>query len=350
MIKRILDHRAAGVNASSLMAGLLDRVVGQDPVIQKIVGVYRRFTAGMGDPTRPAGSILMLGPTGTGKTRTVEAMAEHLYGNARAVIKVDCGEFQRDHEIAKLIGSPPGYTGHRETQPMLNQEVLNQHFTDSVKMALVLFDELDKASDALWNLLLGILDKATLTLGDNRRVDFSQAMVFCTCNTGSREIADSLVPSMGFSVQPSLDSARLRQKIAKIGTAAARRRFTPEFLGRFDEILSFVPLGEKEVARILDIELEHVARRFASISGGAVVQICKAAKQVLLKEGTADPRSGARAIKRVIERRVADSLGNLIASGSCGANSKIGIDVSPAGDDLVFYALERSAVAAAARA
>src|SRR5438046_5195245 len=132
--------------------------------------------------------------------RIVEAAAEILFGEARAVIKIDCAEFQHSHEIAKLIGSPPGYLGHRETHPLLSQEALNQHHTEKVKLSLVLFDEIEKASDALWNLLLGILDKATLTLGDNRKVNFSAAMVFLTSNLGATEMSSLVSPRLCFHV------------------------------------------------------------------------------------------------------------------------------------------------------
>src|SRR6516225_9551494 len=186
--KERLDPTRIGNGAAELEAGLKRRVVGQDDAIRQIVGIYQTFMAGMRTPGRPVGSLLFLGPTGSGKTRTVEALAECLMGNPRAVLKIDCAEFQHSHEIAKLIGSPPGYLGHRETHPLLSQEALNQWHTDKPKLSFVLFDEIEKASDALWNLLLGVLDKAVLTLGDNRRVDFSRAMIFMTSNLGASEM------------------------------------------------------------------------------------------------------------------------------------------------------------------
>src|SRR6202034_4284986 len=170
--------------------------------------------------------------TGSGKTRIVEATAEALVRNPRAVIKIDCAEFQHSHEIAKLIGSPPGYLGHRETHPLLSQEVLNQYQTETVKVSFVLFDEIEKASDALWNLLLGILDKATLTLGDNRIVDFSKAMIFMTSNIGASEMSSLVSLKLGFGATPLYDSnyaPALTAKLARAGVEAARRRFTPEF-------------------------------------------------------------------------------------------------------------------------
>ncbi len=167
-----LDPTKTGRDAEILEGNLHKLIVGQDEAIEQIVNIYQMYLTGMTAPARPIGNFLFLGPTGSGKTRIVEATSECLVKNPRAVIKIDCGEFQHSHEIAKLIGSPPGYLGHRETHPLLSQEVLNQYHTERVKLSFVLFDEIEKASDALWNLLLGILDKATLTLGDNRRVDF----------------------------------------------------------------------------------------------------------------------------------------------------------------------------------
>jgi len=164
-----LDPSRRSSDAQSFEAALRRKIVGQDQAVEKVVEIYQMFLAGLNAPGRPVGNLLFLGPTGSGKTRVVESMAEALFGDPRAVIKIDCAEFQHSHEIAKLIGSPPGYLGHRETHPLLTQEALNQWHTDRLKLTLLLFDEIEKASDALWQLLLGILDKATLTLGDNRR-------------------------------------------------------------------------------------------------------------------------------------------------------------------------------------
>src|SRR5579862_4477228 len=187
-LNKQLDPTQTGFEAEKLESDLRKRIVGQDEAVQQIINIYQTNLSGMSSPGRPIGNFLFLGPTGSGKTRLVEATAESLLGDNRAVIKIDCAEFQHSHEIAKLIGSPPGYLGHRETHPLLSQEVLNQYHTEKMKLSFVLFDEIEKASDALWNLLLGILDKATLTLGDNRRVDFSRAMIFMTSNLGAGEM------------------------------------------------------------------------------------------------------------------------------------------------------------------
>src|SRR6202165_5220469 len=195
----LLDPTKTGKPAEDLENRLSHFVVGQDEAIHQIVRAYQTHVAGLSPVGRPIGNFLFLGPTGSGKTRIVEATAESLLRDSRAVIKIDCAEFQHSHEIAQLIGSPPGYLGHRETHALLSQEALNQHHTNTVKLSFVLFDEIEKASDALWNLLLGILDKATLTLGDNRKVDFSRALIFMTSNLGATEMSSLLNPKLGFN-------------------------------------------------------------------------------------------------------------------------------------------------------
>src|SRR5271168_2317844 len=184
----VLDPTRRSNDARDFEAALRRRIVGQDAAIEKVAEIYQMFLAGLNAPGRPVGNLLFLGPTGTGKTRVVEAMAEVLFGDSRACIKIDCAEFQHSHEIAKLIGSPPGYLGHRETHPMLTQEALNQWHTEKLHLSILLFDEIEKSSDALWQLLLGILDKATLTLGDNRRVDLSQCIIILTSNLGASDM------------------------------------------------------------------------------------------------------------------------------------------------------------------
>src|SRR5580704_12380754 len=181
----LLNPDKTGRQAENLESSLRHLIVGQDEAIHQIVRAYQTHLAGLSPVGRPVGNFLFLGPTGSGKTRVVEATAESLLNNPRAVVKIDCAEFQHSHEIAKLIGSPPGYLGHRETHALLSQEVLDQHHTDKFRLSFVLFDEIEKASDSLWNLLLGILDKGVLTLGDNRKVDFSSTMIFLTSNLGA---------------------------------------------------------------------------------------------------------------------------------------------------------------------
>src|SRR6202166_3889917 len=195
----LLDPTQNGRPAEHLENKLGHLIVGQEEAIHQIVRAYQTHVAGLSPVGRTIGNFLFLGPTGSGKTRIVEATAESLLENSRALIKIDCAEFQHSHEIAKLIGSPPGYLGHRETHAILSQEALNQYHHEGMKVSFVLFDEIEKASDALWNLLLGILDKGTLTLGDNRKVDFSQALIFMTSNLGATEMNSIMHPNLGFA-------------------------------------------------------------------------------------------------------------------------------------------------------
>src|SRR6202011_3109940 len=231
----LLDPNKTGKQAEDLENQLHHFIVGQEEAIHQIVRAYQTHVAGLSPAGRPIANFLFLGPTGSGKTRIVEATAESLLKNPRAVIKIDCAEFQHSHEISKLIGSPPGYLGHRETHALLSQEALNQHHTDAVQISFVLFDEIEKASDALWNLLLGILDKGVLTLGDNRRVDFSSAMIFMTSNLGASEMCSLSSPRLGFHSPTPEDAGfndQLGARMSRVGVAAARRKFTPEFINR----------------------------------------------------------------------------------------------------------------------
>src|ERR671924_821908 len=216
-----LDPNRRSSDAGEFDNALRRKIVGQDQAVEKVVEIYQMFLAGLNPPGRPVGNLLFLGPTGSGKTRVVEAMAEALFGDSRACIKIDCAEFQHSHEIAKLIGSPPGYLGHRETHPLLTQEALNQWHTEKLKLSLLLFDEIEKASDALWQLLLGILDKATLTLGDNRRVDFSQAIIFMTSNLGACEMSELINGGLGFAQKPTAIDVGFDEKINRTAVEAA---------------------------------------------------------------------------------------------------------------------------------
>src|ERR1700693_2406600 len=339
MIKQ-LDPEHTGFDAEKLESDLRKRIVGQDEAIQQIINIYQTNLAGMSCPNRPIGNFLFLGPTGSGKTRMVEASAESLVGDSRAMIKIDCAEFQHSHEIAKLIGSPPGYLGHRETHALLSQEALNQYHTEKVKLSFVLFDEIEKASDSLWNLLLGILDKATLTLGDNRKVDFSAAMVFLTSNLGAAEMSSLVSPRLGFHA-PSVDdtgsSVKLGARISIAGIAAARRKFTPEFINRLDNIVVFKSLGREELRRIVDIELEMVQQRIqvAAANKGFRVNVADTAKEFLLVEGI-DSRYGARHLKRAIERLLVQPLSNLMASGQIHRGDCIGVSHDTGSAALMF--------------
>jgi ATP-dependent Clp protease ATP-binding subunit ClpA len=344
-LNRKLDPEQTGPLAGKLDADLRKRVIGQDEAIQQIIHIYQTYLAGMSVQGRPIGNLLFLGPTGSGKTRLVEATAESLLGDARAVIKIDCAEFQHSHEIAKLIGSPPGYLGHRETHPLLSQEVLDQFHTDRLKLSFVLFDEIEKASDALWNLLLGILDKATLTLGDNRRVDFSRALIFMTSNLGAAEMNSILRPSLGFAAgeQERMQAAGIADdalcgKVTQAGLEAARRKFTPEFMNRIDKTVVFHPLCAEDLRKILNIELNMVQQRVFSTSNVApfVFSLTEAAKDYLLLEGT-DMKYGARHLKRAVDRILVHPLSNLMATGQVRGGDLVRVEYDSALGGLTFF-------------
>ncbi len=337
----LLDPTKTGTQAEELQNKLRHLVVGQEEAIHQIVKAYQTHLAGLSPAGRPIGNFLFLGPTGSGKTRIVEATAESLLNNPRSVIKIDCAEFQHSHEIAKLIGSPPGYLGHRETHALLSQEVLNQHHTEKVKISFVLFDEIEKASDALWNLLLGILDKATLTLGDNRKVDFSSTMVFMTSNLGATEMSSLVSPRLGFQAPAPEDAScdtRLSSRISRTGVEAARRKFTPEFINRLDKIVVFKPLGSEQLRRIVDIELEMVEQRIQTATAGKpfLVNVTNSAREFLLVEGT-DFRYGARPLKRAIERLLVQPLSNLIATGQVRRGDRIRVTHNHDAQFLMFF-------------
>src|SRR5215471_14239102 len=344
-LNKLLNTALTGCEAEELESDLRKRIVCQEEAVSQIINVYQTHLAGMSSPGRPIGNLLFLGPTGSGKTRLVEATAESLVGDARAVIKIDCAEFQHSHEIAKLIGSPPGYLGHRETHPLLSQEVLNQYHTEKVRLSFVLFDEIEKASDALWNLLLGILDKATLTLGDNRRVDFSRALIFMTSNLGAAEMNSILRPNLGFAAgederksAAGIVDEKLTTKVARAGVEAARRKFTPEFMNRIDKVVVFHPLGEPELRKILNIELNLVQQRIFRGANAApfVFTVTDEAKDFLLKEGT-DMKYGARHLKRAVDRTLVHPMSNLIATGQVRGGDLLRIDFDMETSGLTFF-------------
>lgn len=323
-----LDPTRRGSEADEFERNLRRKIVGQDDAIQKMTEIYQMFLAGLNPPGRPIGNLLFLGPTGTGKTRVVEAMAECLFGDPHACIKIDCAEFQHSHEIAKLIGSPPGYLGHRETHPLLTQEALNQWHTEKLRLSLLLFDEIEKASDSLWQLLLGILDKATLTLGDNRRVDLSQCVIVMTSNLGAGEMSDMITGGLGFGQKPTQVDAKLDEKITRTATEAARRKFSPEFMNRIDKVVVFKTLKSDHLEQILEIELGMVQQRILQATGNAqfVFSCTPKVKKFLLQEGT-DSKYGARHLKRAIEKNVVFPLANLVATGQLKLGDFVRIDL-----------------------
>ena len=321
---------------------LSSKIIGQNRAIRNIVNTYKVCLAGLTAPGKPINNLLFLGPTGSGKTKTVEATAEILFSNPNAFIKIDCAEFQHSHEIPKLIGSPPGYLGHRETPPLLTQERIDQFHTEKLKLSFILFDEIEKASDALWQLLLGILDKATLTLGDNRQVNFSKCVIFMTSNLGGTKITDLISrDKIGFAPHKPItevDDPNIDKKIYRAALETAKRKFTPEFMNRVDRVVVFRMLTRHHLKEILDIELNALQKRIMEIQQDKifVINYTLEVKEFLLREGI-DLKYGARHIKRAIERHIVYPLSNLITTGQIEFGNVVRVGFDAEKEKPIFY-------------
>jgi ATP-dependent Clp protease ATP-binding subunit ClpB len=335
----LLNPEQKGLRAGEFEQELSRRIVGQERAVRRMSRLYQIFLAGMNSTDRPLGTMLFLGPTGSGKTRVVEAAAEVLFGQPTAMTKIDCAEFQHSHEIAKLVGSPPGYLGHRETRALLTQANLERYHTEGTKLSFVLFDEIEKASDSLWQLLLGILDKATLTLGDNQRTDFSQTIVIMTSNLGAREMSELGSGGIGFTPATSQNKSsetELDEKIYRTALEAARHKFSPEFMNRIDKVVVFRSLKEHHLRKILELELQVVQDRIrASAQTKFLFHCSDAVKELLLHEGT-DFRYGARHLKRAIERHLVYPLSNLVATEQVGFGDLLSVDLDPKTSKIIF--------------
>jgi ATP-dependent Clp protease ATP-binding subunit ClpB len=339
----LLDPERKSPRAAEFEEKLSALIVGQERAVRRVSGLFQIYLAGMNNRDRPLGTMLFLGPTGSGKTRVVEAAAEVLFGEPHSVLKIDCAEFQHSHEIAKLIGSPPGYLGHRETSPMFTQENLNKAHTDDTKLTFVLFDEIEKGSDSLWQLLLGILDKATLTLGDNRRIDFSRCVIVMTSNLGAREMSDMIGGGIGFAApshnghsKPDDEKEEIDTKIYRTALESAKRKFSPEFMNRIDKVVVFRTLQEHHLRRILDIELTAIQDLITTSAGTKFIFECNdAAKEFLLQEGL-ELKYGARHLKRAIERFLVTALSNLVATRQIETGDFITVNFDSEKESLIF--------------
>ena len=334
--RQVLDLGRKSPKARHFADQLGARIVGQERAVRALSGLYEIFLAGMNPPRRPVGTLLFLGPTGSGKTRVAEAAADVLFGDPCALIKIDCAEFQHSHEIARLIGPPPGYVGHKETAPVFSQENLNRHHTADTRLTIVVFDEIEKASEALWQLLLGILDRATLTLGDNRVVDFSRTIIIMTSNLGAHEMSDVVSGGLGFAPSRSVDGDRLNRAVQRAGLEAARRRFSPEFMNRIDKSIVFQSLTQSDLRRILDLELQMVQTRLLGAKGVRFrFQCTDEVKAFLVTEGS-DAKYGARHLKRAIERHLVLPLSTIVATEQLNPGDMVHVELDEGSDELLF--------------
>lgn len=291
-------------------------MVGQPQAMTQIVPYIQMHRAGLAPEGRPVGVFLLLGPTGTGKTRTVEALADVLHGSEKHVLKVDCGEFQMEHEVAKLIGAPPGYLGHRETQPLLTQPKLSAVTSEASNLSLVLFDEIEKAAPSMARLLLGVLDKAILRLGDNTMVNFERSMIFLTSNLGAEGMLRAILPGFGFEGMVPREHGAADSKLRGIGMNEVRRKFSPEFVNRIDAVISYRPLGPDSLKLILDQQIAALRRHIKNRLDDRAfeIELSDEARELLLKWGTS-PEFGARELKRTILRKLTQPLAAMVESG-----------------------------------
>lgn len=326
------SRKLAAEPVESLSELLAKRVVGQEAATRLIVPYVRMFQAGLAPEGRPVGVFLLLGPTGTGKTKTVEALADALHGSEKSLIKIDCGEFQMEHEVAKLIGAPPGYLGHRETQPMLTQQKLNAAASENSGLSLVLFDEIEKAAPSLTRLLLGVLDKGILRLGDNTQVNFEKSLIFLTSNLGAKEMLKEINPDFGFLAGTKKERSDVSGKLESIGMTAVRKKFSPEFVNRIDAVITYQPLDGASLEVILDQQIgllqRHVNQRLGQQRFR--IDVPPATREYLLRLGTSS-HYGARELNRTIHRKLTQPLAAMVADGLIGPGACVRADLSPDG-------------------
>ena len=316
MATHIVHEQATLLPKTDLATLLSQKVVGQSAATKAIVPYVYMYQSGLAPVGRPAGVFLLLGPTGTGKTKTVEAIAELLHGDEKKILKIDCGEFQMEHETAKLVGAPPGFLGHRETTPLLTQQQLTEVTSPDCDLALVLFDEIEKAAHSITQLLLGILDKGILRLGDNTIVNFEKSLIFFTSNLGAREMMKEINPEIGFQRVMGKSQADLTTRLESIALGAVRKRFSPEFVNRIDAVVTYNPLDAEAIEAILDHDLRalqtHVNLRLGARYFS--IEVTPEARESLVRTGISR-EYGARELKRTIHRQLTQPLATMVAKG-----------------------------------
>lgn len=332
-----------------LAAMLMEKVVGQETSMNAIVPYVQMFQAGLAPEGRPVGVFLLLGPTGTGKTHTVEMLAEVLHGSAKSMVKIDCGEFQMEHEVAKLIGAPPGYLGHRETHPLLTQTKLNAATSENSNLSIVLFDEIEKAAPSMNRLLMGVLDKATLRLGDNTTVNFERSLIFLTSNLGAREMARQLSPDFGFEAISAGGRPKDQgRKLEKVSMAAMRRKFAPEFVNRIDSVVTYQPLNHASLELILDQHIRDFQSHIQTRLGARAffVEVPLESRQFLMARGTS-VAYGARELKRTLHKHLIQPVAAMVADGKIEPGARVQAVLK--GEDALTIAVKETRLRAVNR-
>jgi ATP-dependent Clp protease ATP-binding subunit ClpC len=302
---------------------LHEHIIGQDEAIHAISDAIRRARSGMKDPRRPIGSFIFIGPSGVGKTELAKALAEFMFDDVDALVRIDMSEYREQHTVSRLFGAPPGYIGYEEGG-QLTEAVRRRPYR------VVLFDEIEKAHPEVWNALLQILDDGRLTDGQGRAVDFRNTVLIMTSNLGTEFVRKS--GSLGFV--PQSGSAEERESQEKI-SKALKSTFRPEFLNRIDEIITFSPLFVEDMAKIVDLQMKEVQERMSE--HGLSVELTPAAREWLANTGY-DPSFGARPLRRALQKYVESPLSISLLSGEFQPNSHILVDVDEAKEHLVFKA------------
>lgn len=331
---RKLDESAGYENLAERMK---ERLIGQDEAVDKIVPFIEMYEAGFCQKGRPVANLLCLGTTGVGKTVSAEILSECLHGDRKKLLRIDCGEYQKDHETARLVGAPSGYLGHRETPAVLNSKRIRDLTSDFSDISVIVFDEIEKASPSLNNLLLGVLDKGVLMLGDTSVTNFENSIIFMTSNLGAKALKDELDPGFGYAhfAEGMTTSAG---RISSIGTKSAKGHFSPEFRNRLDEVITYNQLTKEHLRKIVELELNHICDHLDGVlqHDAFGITIPEPVLDWLIDRGFSK-EYGARNLKRLLRKEITLPLARLYNGCMIGAGSTAVFAVV---DDLLEITVE----------
>ena len=295
---------------------LRSKVIGQDHAIEKISRSIRRNRIGLKDPNKPIGSFIFIGPTGVGKTQLAKELAEFLFGDREALIRVDMSEYMEKFDATKLIGSPPGYIGHEEGG-QLTEKVRRKPYS------IVLFDEIEKAHPDIFNTLLQVMDEGSITDGLGRKINFKNTLIIMTSNIGQRSLQD-FGNGVGFNTQSKINKQEAEKEI--LLKKELQKKFSPEFINRLDEVIYFRNLDQKDIISVLDVEISRIIPRIESL--GFKIKISQDLKEKISENGF-DPKFGARPIKRMLQKYVEDTLADLMLQTQIEEGSTITLSYDP---------------------